>query len=285
MVDLDACYFCGDIGETLRRHDVLPPEIAPDEERQRTVVLCHRCHRKLQTVVEPLVEALGEQSASNGAADGATDRDAATDEPVGQDPVADEHDDAPATETRPAAGVAGDEATASDSDDGPTTVDLEPTGRGAEAGDAGDAAAGDPVRANVPDDDAGIAIRQPEHVDEADETSERDESAESEAATDDRESATSEPGEPEGTGGPVGDDDAESSDGGDGAASGGTDRPAGYYKTLRFLRNRDLPMPRADAEELVSSAYDMDAAQCRRVLDVALEEGVLAEDGGQIRRA
>jgi hypothetical protein len=326
MVDLDACYFCGDIGETLRRHDVLPAAVAPSEAEQRTVVLCHRCHRKLRAVVEPLVEALDGQESSRATPtaapgdDETTTATAASADPTGRDPVADEYDDAPATP--PATGVEGGESVASDSEDaGETALDVGRGGRGSEgAPDVVDDAAADPMTASTSDDDdeIEISIPRPERGDDA-ETDDPDGAGGAVELTDatgasgadagggDAEGPSAEPAdEPEtdadgsaATEGPSAGpaDEPETDAGGPAATEGASDgdgagttatapeRPAGYHKTLRFLRNRDLPMPRADAEELVASAYDMDASQCRRVLDVAIEDGVLVEDDGQIRRA
>ena len=281
MVDLDACYFCGDIGETLRRHDVLPPEIAPSAETQRTVVLCHRCHRKLQTVVEPLVDAIDEQGPATSSDDDTAEPNVATAEPAGRDPVADEYDDETPPATTPAVGVGTDahsESEPGDTDE-PTADPVGPDA-GVDAADvpdsdADESPATDPVGGDSPEDETGVAIPNPggdeaagRSEERAAATAEADASSGSEGASDEG------PTDGEETGGDEGD-----------TGSAGRERPAGYHKTLRFLRNRNLPMPRSEAEELVASAYDVDVAQCRRVLDVAVEEGVLAEDGGQIRRA
>jgi len=277
MVDLDACYFCGDIGETLRRHDVLPPAVAPDAERQRTVVLCHRCHRKLQTVVEPLVEALGERGSPTVSGDDAVGPSAGTADPAGRDPVADEYDADASAETPPAVDVETDVPTGSGPGD---AVDATAGPSESGAGDAGDSdteesPSTDPMRETGPGDGTGVAIPSPGREDADDESDERDATTSGSDASEDDEAS--------GVGTTAGE---ETSDGdADGTGSSGVERPAGYHKTLRFLRNRNLPMARSEAEELVASAYGMDVSQCRRVIDVAVEEGVLAEEDGQIRRA
>jgi len=74
----------------------------------------------------------------------------------------------------------------------------------------------------------------------------------------------------------VGSDDAGDSDGAD------EDVPDGYYKVLRLLQNREFPMARADLMALVTGAYDISEPQCERILEVAIDRGVLVEDGSTL---
>ncbi|UTF53967.1 hypothetical protein [Natronosalvus rutilus] len=60
--------------------------------------------------------------------------------------------------------------------------------------------------------------------------------------------------------------------------------PAAYGKVLRLLRNRELPMDRADLEGLAAGAYDLENHEVDAIIDHALEEGKLVEDGDQLRR-
>ncbi|MFB6255600.1 MAG: hypothetical protein ABEH58_02555 [Haloplanus sp.] len=60
------------------------------------------------------------------------------------------------------------------------------------------------------------------------------------------------------------------------------DVPDGYYKILRLLQNREFPMERADLTTLVTGAYDMSEPQCERILETAIERGVLVEDGSSL---
>ncbi len=59
--------------------------------------------------------------------------------------------------------------------------------------------------------------------------------------------------------------------------------PPAYRKVLRLLRNRELPMARTDVETLASGAYDLEDDEVEAVLDHAIAEGDLVEDGRQIR--
>jgi len=73
-----------------------------------------------------------------------------------------------------------------------------------------------------------------------------------------------------------GGDESETDDGGD------TDVPDGYHKVLRLLQNREFPMERADLTALVTGAYDISEPQCERILETAIERGVLVEDGSTL---
>jgi hypothetical protein len=60
------------------------------------------------------------------------------------------------------------------------------------------------------------------------------------------------------------------------------DVPDGYYKVLRLLQNREFPMERGELTALVTAAYDVSEPQCERILDTAIERGVLVEDGSTL---
>lgn len=68
------------------------------------------------------------------------------------------------------------------------------------------------------------------------------------------------------------------------AAGAAPDTPDGYRRVLRLLRNRELPMARADVVALTSGAYELGEAQCEEILDAAIERGDLGESGDQITR-
>jgi hypothetical protein len=57
------------------------------------------------------------------------------------------------------------------------------------------------------------------------------------------------------------------------------DVPDGYYKVLRLLQNREFPMERADLTALVTGAYDVPESRCERIVETAVERGVLVADG------
>lgn len=61
-----------------------------------------------------------------------------------------------------------------------------------------------------------------------------------------------------------------------------SDVPDGYYKVLRLLQNREFPMERADLTALVTGAYDVSEPQCERILETAIERGILIEKGSML---
>jgi len=71
-------------------------------------------------------------------------------------------------------------------------------------------------------------------------------------------------------------------DEGDDGPEDESDVPDGYYKVLRLLQNREFPMERADLTALVTAAYDVSGPQCERILDTAIERGILVEDGSTL---
>jgi hypothetical protein len=60
------------------------------------------------------------------------------------------------------------------------------------------------------------------------------------------------------------------------------DVPDAYYKVLRLLQNREFPMERAALTSLVTGAYDVSPAECDRILETAIDRGVLVEDGSTL---
>jgi len=90
------------------------------------------------------------------------------------------------------------------------------------------------------------------------------------------------------TGGDTDDEPADSETGDDdGAAESGGPRmaktaegtssrvPKGYRKTLRFLQNRETPIERDAAVEMVSDAYDFDSEAVEAAIDHAVKHGRL----------
>lgn len=57
-----------------------------------------------------------------------------------------------------------------------------------------------------------------------------------------------------------------------------------YHKVLRFLRNREFPIPRTEAETVAQSAYDLNAREAAEVIQRAVDRGVLTERDGELHR-
>lgn len=60
------------------------------------------------------------------------------------------------------------------------------------------------------------------------------------------------------------------------------DTPDGYYKVLRLLQNREFPVERSELTTVVTAAYDITEPQCDRILDAAVDRGVLVQDGSTL---
>jgi hypothetical protein len=58
-----------------------------------------------------------------------------------------------------------------------------------------------------------------------------------------------------------------------------------YHKLLRFLRNREFPIPRVEAETVAQSAYDLSSREATQVIQRAIDRGVLDERDGELHRS
>jgi hypothetical protein len=275
MRQLRRCDFCG--GDAAGVYEVLPPELDPTEAEQRRVVLCADCADTLETVVDPLLDRLGVDTGDGGAeADpdaGGTEADPDAADPRGASaPPAREPVDAgrDSGERSPAPATSGD--------------------AGVDAGAGADA---EPVQwgGSGADDDRGRPASDPL----------RDGVSGAEPSGDDPTPTAAEP-EPSGSiaddGAGVGDAaegaEAADGDGADPAAGGaGSDgdgstlgaEPAEFRTVMRLLGNREFPVERGSVVELAASAYDLDEAHVNRILDHAVDRGVIADDGGTLRRS
>jgi hypothetical protein len=60
--------------------------------------------------------------------------------------------------------------------------------------------------------------------------------------------------------------------------------PPGYRKVMRFLENRQFPVPRAEAEQLAADAYELDEDAVADAIDHAVRYGRLREVDGDLKR-
>ena len=89
MDRLSSCYFCGVAhDESLSEYPVVPKQLHPSEDTQRTAVLCSTCRRKLATVVETVVAAAEAPEADGEGTE--TDAEAVTETADDQSDVVDE---------------------------------------------------------------------------------------------------------------------------------------------------------------------------------------------------
>lgn len=303
MADLSSCYFCGAAMDvSLRESTVVPDALAPTPAQQTTVVLCGTCERKLGRVLEPVVAAAatptahdeataGESGAS--ASDAATGEDAtgstdatsqsdaggdagATVPPsilsdVGDDAGASSGDGAGADATDEAGDAAGDrDGTPFEVDDTASVFDDPDEPSGSVFADSTDAPA-----TTIPDAESndaqtdGIAFDgQPDDASSTGQSSNETVNANADAAgaSNDRASTGA-------------NDDADA--GSDGSDAPDVD-PRTYNKVVRLLKNRDLPVPRAEIESIAGSAYDIPDHECEAIIDAAIQRGLVAEADGRL---
>ncbi|RDI71878.1 prolipoprotein diacylglyceryl transferase [Halopelagius longus] len=248
MRELRSCDFCGADADGI--YEVLPPELSPAEDEQRRVVLCGDCASTLETVLEPLLDRLGVESGSGG--------DAGRGQQGGVERGRDDPTDSLGSNSPMVAGRdAADELSAAASDADASPVEPET---------AGDADSGD---ATVDAETTGIADATDEEAGEPLQAAAAEDAGEREATETDAERT---------------DESAEDESADSDAAPAGEEPPQ-FRKVMRLLNNREFPVERAEVEELAAGAYDLDDDHVRDIIDYAVERGVLADDGGTLRKA
>ena len=55
-----------------------------------------------------------------------------------------------------------------------------------------------------------------------------------------------------------------------------------YNKVMRLLQNREFPVDRMELLAVAASTYDLSQEDCEAVLDIAVERGLLAQDGNKL---
>ncbi len=58
--------------------------------------------------------------------------------------------------------------------------------------------------------------------------------------------------------------------------------PRAYGKAIRLLRNREFPMERSTVEVIVGGAYDLESHEVTELLEYAIEDGRLREEGSRL---
>ncbi|MFB6156359.1 MAG: hypothetical protein ABEJ34_00765 [Haloferacaceae archaeon] len=273
-MELRSCYFCGSAGRTLSTRELVPDG---DGAEPVDVVLCPDCDGKLDRLLSRILDRPAEGSDADApAGSGGTDP-----ETEGFDfPSEITFDDGDgATGDDPGTGDAAADADDSTEGEGSTeeTDDaggVDVIGRSTAAGEKGLRSVGTTSDGDDAADDEDTAD---------DDAADDEDTADDDAADDDGGAATGGDGVDA-----VGDDgDAADADAG---GSGGRLRGLGespastYRKALRLLRNREFPMAREDLVDVLSSAYDLDYDECQRLVDLAVEQGILVEDGDELRR-
>jgi hypothetical protein len=86
-------------------------------------------------------------------------------------------------------------------------------------------------------------------------------------------------------------DDTATTDSDDAAGSSQSDssethseEPPEFRRVMRLLNNRTFPVDRTEFTELATGAYDLDEREVDRIVEYAVERGVLAVESGQLTR-
>ena len=268
MRQLRSCDFCG--GDAAGVYEVLPPELSPTEAEQRRLVLCSDCAETLETVVNPLLERLGVETGD--AASAADDGSPASGETADAEPTPAASSPAEPTTSDP------DSPPTSDPDSPPASEpansDTPDYGIPFEPGDPAESPA-DRSTAGDPAEDGTV------RWDEAEPTTAASEEAGSPAS--DRDDGSDEATEPAGDAdGPAATPDGHAADR-DGSEEVG-EEPEEFRTVMRLLGNRDFPVERGAIVELATNAYELDERHVGRIIDHAVDRGVIVDDGGTLRR-
>jgi hypothetical protein len=291
MRQLRTCDFCGD--DAAGVYEVLPPELSPTEAEQRRVILCADCAETLETVVDPLLDRLGidrDGDADSTAASitddtsraGSPAADAGATDPGPTD--ADTSDTDSDSETAAVDDVTRPSEKESPTDphtrDGSAPSSGRPSPSGPSCGSATPEERGTPNAFGAPDGYTDIA--------ESDEIdlggSPEDSPPEPEANGVSESESVSDPTEPR-------DDPAASTAGSDAGtnASAGSgavgDEPDEFRTVMRLLGNREFPIRRSDVVELAAGAYELEETHVERIIDHAVDRGVLTDEGGTLTRS
>ncbi|MFC7141857.1 hypothetical protein ACFQMA_18730 [Halosimplex aquaticum] len=316
MDRLSSCYFCGAaLDATLEERPVVPSTLHPSTDSQKTVVLCVTCQRKLDAVLGTVLDAVeadaGDVSpdASTGAertSDDRTDGSAATaDESTAaggdlESTLGDDEDIlTPVGEDDGTGEDGGDDS--DDEAEGDSAVDrskkpkyTDSRGAGFRREDDGPVETGSLTGGAFSDDDEDDSSDSGSLTGDA--------FADDGSASEDRSSGTGQSSGAAGNGsGSVADSgSASSGDGGtgasgDGASGGGSTGDGGSgpqrdvsmtrlenTKVMRLLENREFPVDRDEFVTVAANAYQVSRDDCDKVIDLAVEHGLLREESGQL---
>jgi hypothetical protein len=261
MERLSSCYFCGAAPDQPLGTYHVSPETTADGT---AITLCPTCHRKLDALLD---------EADTGTVRGSSDRDAAAHEQRQPDPNRNAETRSPTGRPAPGSGAA-------PADDGPTGADDQRTGDPHAPGDQSVSAGSGP--SGGPSEDAGTAPSAGP--------------SESAGPPDDPLPAHSDTASADTTPGAPPDAPQETPESGQGPTGGGeqtqpSDTAGGqepsvskqeYRKVLRLLQNRDEPVERGELESLAASAYGLTAAECAKIIGVAIEQGRVDQRGTEL---
>ena len=293
MDRLSSCYFCGDaLDASLDEYPVVPASIAPGPRDRRSIVLCQSCKRKLDPVVEAVVDAVDaadgpvefthefddDDAVSTGSGTLGSELDS---EP---DPSGTGSADSTGDDTEP-----GDDASTGAGDIGSTLGDdddlLRPVGGEDSDGDRDDGEAGEAETGGMEFGRSAGESGAGEEVET--DTDDRNESSDDDRSTGERkytsgQRAGGRPMDPGDGGSDDGDEDENESE-----ADGEGDPDVTMTRlentnVMRLLRNREFPVERDDFVTVASSAYEISPRKCEKVIQLAIKHDLIREDEGQL---
>jgi hypothetical protein len=307
MDSLSSCYFCG-----IALDEPLETYLLGTGGAGASVTLCPTCHRKLETVLDT-VDA-GDDALSKGdrsdpgseagvpttgqstAPDSPEDSDAehieagsdASDilvDPDPEEPLDGDADSGSSGSTSPEEPTIDDQPAPDD-----PLADASSTERESTDGDATPPESAE--NEGTADDETGTEDQEAATADETDGRETGDE--ELKAAIEDQEDEGAIEGMEDETESVDGEGETASEDGVGGADETGdsqVDRTVRtsisaleFNKVMRLLQNRKFPVEREEIEIIASNAYDLSRSDCAKVIDLAIDRGLIDEDGGNLER-
>jgi hypothetical protein len=249
MDHLASCYFCGSaLDAPLQDYRVVPVEMRDDDD-VTTATLCGSCHPKLERLLAPVVRAAGGDGATLDARDADRVRNPSTTDEA---------------ETEPRSGRPDDDSEDGLVDLGAGLVDVDdPLAGGDQSGDTEEPPADTPgyeSSGSAAPDAGGDRGSEDEEPARATRTEKQDGSDESETRT-----------------------EAED-DTGDDETTRATVSALEYNRVMRLLQNREFPVDRAEIQTVAANAYGLAEHECAEVIDLAVDRGLVAEQGDQLVR-
>jgi len=321
MDRLSSCYFCGAAFDaTLDEQPVVPASLHPSADDQKTVVLCRTCQRKLDVILETVIDAVERDASgvtgqsSQGSADAPAEGDdlestLGDDEdilrPLGGDDDSDPQDPVEAAE---ASGMEFGDDRARKRDDDESGADEseaeESTNDDGAADDAGgekkpkytsSRGAGFRKADEGPSETGSLTGGAFEDKDDDSDGSRRSgrssgggkssgPSSESESTSDAPSGRASGGRSASGGGqGKAGDDASNDAD-------NDTETPSRNVsmtrlentKVMRLLENREFPVDKDEFVTVAANAYQVSRDDCEKVIDLAIEHDLLREENGQL---
>ena len=253
MAGFSSCYFCGTaLDASVADQPVVPEDLAQPDGPHRTVTLCPTCSRKLDAVMDEVRAAVGdvapdESGPDSSGADGSTDEGPSAGEFFDESPDIRDLSDADGGH----GGSGGGGGDADGGADGGAEGSADTSADADRDGTGGDQETTEPHSASVSSADGGGDAHAGDDAD---------------AANDDDAAGAGEPGENA--------DEADNQ----------TITRLENSKVMRMLENREFPVERAPFETVAANAYEVRPQDVGKVIDMAIDRGLLAEQNGNLVR-